>query len=38
MQAEHFKIRLELERADEQPDPSRWRISLEMVQLAFETG
>ena len=38
MRRKHLKIWLAMAWSEEKPDPSRWIIVVEMVQLEFETG
>ena len=38
MQLEHLKIRLASARSEENPDPSKWHIFMDMTQFGFETG
>ena len=37
MRRKHLKIWLAMAWSEEKPDPSRWIIVVEMVQLEFET-
>ena len=38
MWVEHLKIWLAAAWAEEKPDPSRWQIVVEIIQLVFATG
>ena len=38
MQEEHLKIWIAAAQAGEKPDPSRWWIVMEIIQLAFDIG